>query len=73
MNCHASEKTDYVPRLLLSSVIPMKGGGTLDAINSGKPGHHVAYEQRFGGWYLNHSIYSLETGQIPLEKFKRDQ
>ena len=51
----------------------MKGGGTLDVINSGKPGHHVAYEQRFGGWYLNHSIYSLETGQIPLEKFKRDQ
>lgn len=55
MNCHASEKTDFVPGLLLSSVIPMKGGGTLDVINLGKPGHHVAYEQRFGGWYLNHS------------------
>ena len=55
MNCHASKQTSYIPGLLLNSVIPMRGGGTLDVINSGKPGHHVPYEERFGGWFLNHS------------------
>ena len=53
MRCHASEKTDFIPGLLLGSVIPMHGGGTLDVLNHGKPSHNTPYSSRFGGWYLN--------------------
>lgn len=35
----------------------MKGGGTLDVINFGKPGHDVPYKLRFGGWYIDHSNF----------------
>lgn len=55
MKCHASEKTEFVPGLLLGSVITMNGGGTLDVLNHGKPGHQLPYNLRFGGWYINHS------------------
>lgn len=55
MRCHASEKTDYVPGLLMESVIPISGGGTLDVLNRKKPGHSVPYELRFGGWFLSGS------------------
>lgn len=53
MKCHASEKTEFIPGLLLGSVITMSGGGTLDVLNHGKPGHQLPYNLRFGGWYIN--------------------
>ena len=55
MRCHASRKTNYIPGLLLGSVIPAVGGGTLDVLNKKKPSHNTPYNQRFGGWYLSSS------------------
>lgn len=53
MKCHASEETKGVPGLLLSSVIPGPGGGTIDAFRRGIFGHSVPYEERFGGWHIS--------------------
>jgi hypothetical protein len=52
MKCHASEETKGVPGLLLNSVIPGPGGGTIDAFRRGTFGHSVPYEQRYGGWHI---------------------
>ena len=58
MRCHATKQTGGVPGLLLSSVIPAETGGSLDNLNPGKPGHHLPYTKRFGGWFLtNHADY----------------
>ena len=55
MRCHASRKTHHIPGLLLGSVIPAVGGGTLDVLNRKKPSHKTPYNERFGGWYLSSS------------------
>ncbi|MBT3668082.1 MAG: hypothetical protein HN548_11450 [Opitutae bacterium] len=52
MNCHASQETKGAPGLLLSSVIPGPGGGSIDAFRRGEFGHAVSYEKRFGGWHI---------------------
>jgi hypothetical protein len=58
MNCHASDETRYVPGLVVKSVIPGPGGGSLTAYRLGETGHGVPFDQRFGGWYVTgrHSI-----------------
>jgi hypothetical protein len=53
MRCHASEKTEFIPGLVLESVIPIDGGGTLDVLNREKPGHSLPYDLRFGGWFID--------------------
>jgi hypothetical protein len=52
MNCHASQETKGAPGLLISSVIPGPGGGSIDAFRRGEFGHAVPYEKRFGGWHI---------------------
>lgn len=52
MNCHASEDTAHVPGLVLKSVVPGPGGGSLAAHRSGQTGHGIPFDQRFGGWYV---------------------
>ena len=52
MKCHASEETKGAPGLLLNSVIPGPGGGTIDAFRRGTFGHSVPYEKRYGGWHV---------------------
>jgi hypothetical protein len=52
MNCHASQDIGGIPGLLLSSVIPGPGGGSLDAFRQKQTGHSIPYELRFGGWHL---------------------
>lgn len=61
MRCHSSQKTDYVPGLLLGSVIPMRGGGTLDVLNPNKSSHTVPYEKRFGGWFIDEQNHSIKS------------
>jgi hypothetical protein len=52
MNCHASEDTGFVPGLVVKSVVPGPGGGSLTAYRTAQTGHGIPLEQRFGGWYL---------------------
>ena len=52
MNCHSSEDAGHVPGLLIKSVIPGPGGGSLDAFRIAKSGHGIPFEERFGGWHV---------------------
>ena len=52
MRCHDSDKTGFIPGLLLESVVPQRGGGTLDRLVTNSIGHQIPYTHRFGGWYL---------------------
>ena len=52
MRCHDSDKTGFTPGLLLESVVPQQGGGTLDRLFTNSAGHQIPYVRRFGGWYL---------------------
>ena len=52
MNCHAATETQFVPGLLVKSVIPGPNRGSLDAFRQDQIGHGVPFAERFGGWYL---------------------
>jgi hypothetical protein len=52
MNCHAAADTQFVPGLVIKSVVPGRTGGSLDAFRQEKTGHGIPFEQRFGGWYV---------------------
>jgi len=52
MNCHASDDIGGAPGLLISSVVPGPGGGSLDAFRQEKSGHTVPFHERFGGWHV---------------------
>ena len=52
MNCHADEDTQFVPGLLIKSVMPGPAGGSLTAYRIGQTGHQIPFEERFGGWYV---------------------
>ncbi len=58
MNCHASEDTGFVPGLVVKSVVPGPGGGSLDAFRVAQSGHGIPFSERFGGWHV--------TGQHPI-------
>ena len=52
MNCHAGEDAGFVPGLVVKSVLPGPGGGSLDSFRQVPAGHSVPFETRFGGWHL---------------------
>ena len=52
MNCHASDEMGGAPGLLVSSVVPGPGGGSLDAFRKEETGHGIPFSERFGGWHL---------------------
>ena len=52
MNCHAGEETGYIPGLVIKSVMPGPGGGSLTAYRSGQSGHGIPFADRFGGWHV---------------------
>lgn len=76
MNCHAGSDTDFVPGLLLKSVIPGRAGGSLTAYRSNDTGHGVPLAERFGGWHVtgengftNHAGNCI--GQLSPQGLKR--
>ncbi len=52
MNCHANEDSFHVPGLVVKSVAPGAGGGSLDSFRRELSGHGVPISDRFGGWYV---------------------
>lgn len=52
MNCHAGEDTGFVPGLVVKSVVPGPGGGSLDAFRVSQTGHGIPLSDRFGGWHV---------------------
>ncbi len=52
MNCHARDDTGQVPGLVVKSVIPGPGGGSLTAYRLGASGHGIPWTERFGGWVV---------------------
>lgn len=52
LNCHANADSRYMPGLVIESVVPAPGGGSLDAFRQEETGHQIPYDQRFGGWYV---------------------
>lgn len=52
MNCHVSDDTGHVPGLVIKSVVPGPGGGSLDAFRGGQSGHGIPFSDRFGGWHV---------------------
>jgi hypothetical protein len=58
MNCHASKEMGGAPGLLVGSVIPGPGGGTIDAFRRNIFGHDIPFAKRFGGWHI--------TGENPF-------
>lgn len=89
MNCHASKDIGRIPGLLISSVIPGPGGGTLDRFRKNSTGHEIQFKDRFGGWHITgHNPFTnswanysgiMKNGQInrvdnlPGTKFKWDK
>lgn len=84
MNCHANEDTFEVPGLVVKSVAPAAGGGSLDTFRKELSGHGVPISERFGGWHvtadaglpghLGNKVGRLFQGEItwtPLEPGKR--
>ena len=71
MRCHASEQTGQVPGLLLSSVIPAETGGSLDNLNPHKPGHHLPYSKRFGGWFITDQNETQNNWANSIGKMKQ--
>ena len=51
-NCHAEFEIGRVPGLLLKSVIPGPGGGSLESFRNDQTGHSIPFKDRFGGWHL---------------------
>ena len=51
-NCHAEFEHGRVPGLLLKSVVPGPGGGSLESFRSDTTGHGIPFKDRFGGWHL---------------------
>jgi hypothetical protein len=51
-NCHVAADTGFVPGLVMKSVVPGPGGGSLVAYRQEQTGHGIPFEQRFGGWYV---------------------
>ncbi len=51
-NCHAGPDTGRVPGLVVKSVVPGTGGGSLTAFRIEKTGHGIPFDERFGGWYV---------------------
>ncbi|HZJ15069.1 MAG TPA: hypothetical protein VFD27_08470 [Chthoniobacteraceae bacterium] len=52
INCHVAADTGFVPGLVVKSVVPGPGGGSLAAYRQEQTGHDIPFEQRFGGWYV---------------------
>lgn len=52
MRCHASNDIGAIPGLLVASVVPGPGGGSLDEFKHGDVGHHIPLAKRFGGWHV---------------------
>ena len=52
MNCHVGDDTGRVPGLVVKSVIPGPGGGSLTGYRLEQTGHGIPLNQRFGGWYV---------------------
>ena len=51
-NCHAEFENGRVPGLLLKSVVPGPGGGSLESFYGDITGHSIPLKDRFGGWHL---------------------
>ena len=51
-NCHAEFEIGRIPGLLLKSVIPGPGGGSLESFRNDQTGHSIPFKDRFGGWHL---------------------
>ncbi len=83
MRCHDSDKTGFIPGLLLESVVPQRGGGTLDRLVTTSMGHQIPYTHRFGGWYLTgfnqhpdswaNSLGRFDQGKLKRIKISPDQ
>jgi len=52
MNCHAEFEIGRVPGLLIKSVVPGPGGGSLEGFRQEITGHAVPFKDRFGGWHV---------------------
>ena len=53
LGCHAGSATNFLPGLLAQSVFPDENGRNLKSVKSfERIGHHVPFEERWGGWYL---------------------
>jgi hypothetical protein len=52
MNCHVTDVTGYVPGLVVKSVAPAPGGGSLETFRELHSGHGVPFSERFGGWHV---------------------
>ena len=51
-NCHAEFENGRVPGLLIKSVVPGPGGGSLESFYGDITGHSIPLKDRFGGWHL---------------------
>ena len=61
-NCHAEFEIGRVPGLLLKSVVPAIGGGSLESFRNDRTGHAIPLKDRFGGWHL--------TGKHGIERHR---
>ncbi len=52
MNCHSAADTQFVPGVLIKSVVPGPSGGSLESFRQEQTGHGIPLNERFGGWYL---------------------
>lgn len=65
MNCHAGDDTGHVPGLVVKSVVPGPGGGSLTAYRIEQSGHGIPYADRFGGWHVTgHHAISNHWGNL---------
>jgi len=52
MNCHAKPSVGKVPGIVIKSVLPSQGGGSIDSFRRNEIGHQIPLFERFGGWHV---------------------
>jgi hypothetical protein len=59
MNCHSTAHLDFIPGLVVESVVPGMTGGGEKAFRREQSGHAIPLEDRFGGWTVTGAPDSL--------------
>jgi hypothetical protein len=64
MNCHSAADTQFIPGLVIKSVVPGPTGGSLNAFRQEQTGHGIPFDQRFGGWYVTGASFTNHWGNL---------
>lgn len=68
LSCHATGRTEHVPRVFVRSVYPDAESSPLLAMGSGQVTHHAPIEERWGGYYVTGTVSLPHLGNRTYEE-----